>query len=118
MRRSPPPGLLRNPTSPRTRGEVKNKASGVDADADRARHAGAAKPAIAGRILGQILLMIVLGKIELAGWRNLGGDRADTFCGKRVLIHRLRSLRRFMLRVIEGVDRRTILGADVIALAH
>src|ERR1700682_4647839 len=42
------------------------KRSGADAGADGARHAGAAKPAIAGRILGQILLVIVLGEIEFA----------------------------------------------------
>src|ERR1700693_5901397 len=35
----------------------------ADAGADWTRHAGAAKPAIAGRVLGQILLVIVFGEI-------------------------------------------------------
>src|SRR6185312_16680179 len=48
--------------------------SGSYSGADRASHPGAAQPAIAGRILGQILLMVVLGEIELAGGRDLGGD--------------------------------------------
>src|ERR1700721_2765145 len=38
----------------------------VDAGADRTRHAGATKSAIAGRVLGQILLVIVFGEIEFA----------------------------------------------------
>ena len=45
---------------------IKAFLSGADADADRAGHAGAAEPAIAGRILGQILLVIVFGEIEFA----------------------------------------------------
>src|SRR5882724_1756158 len=40
--------------------------SGGDTCADRARHPGSAKPAIAGRILGQILLMIIFGEVEFA----------------------------------------------------
>src|SRR6266702_3208766 len=41
--------------------------SGADTDPDRTRHSRAAEPAIAGRILGQILLMIVLGEVERPG---------------------------------------------------
>src|ERR1700676_2038006 len=93
-------------------------ASGANAGADRARHAGAAEPAIAGRILGQILLMIVLGEIERAGGRDLGGDGAEALGRQCFLIGSLRSVRGFALRVAECVDRRTILGADVIALTH
>lgn len=35
---------------------------------------GATHAAIAPRILGQILLVVVLGVIELLGWDYLGGD--------------------------------------------
>src|SRR5689334_23309354 len=92
--------------------------SGADADADRTRHAGAAEPAIARRILGEILLMIVLGKIEFARRRDLGGDLAEPFGCKRLLIHRPRLIGGFALRIAERVDRRAILRADVVALAH
>src|SRR5664279_711305 len=66
------------------------KRSGADAGADRTRHPGAAKSAIAGRILGQILLMIVLGEIEFAGRCNLRGDGAEALCRQRLLIGRSR----------------------------
>src|ERR1700716_3237067 len=92
--------------------------SGADARADRTRPPGAAKSAIAGRILGQILLMIVLGEIEFASGCDLGGDSAQTLCGQRLLIGRSGRVRGFALRVAESVDRGTILGADVIALTH
>ena len=74
-------------------------------DADRARHAGAAEAAIAGGILRQILLVIVLGEIELAGRRDLGGDGAEALRGERLLIERLRRVGRFLLRIGVSVDR-------------
>ena len=52
------------------------EASAAHADPDRAGHAGAAEAAIAARILGEILLVIVLGEIERSGLGDLGGDRA------------------------------------------
>src|SRR5208282_1666051 len=96
----------------------RNLLSGADAGADRTGHAGAAEPAIAGRVLGQILLMVVLGEIELAGRRNLGRDGAEAFCRERLLIGGLRGVSGFALRIVEGVDRAAILRADVVALAH
>src|SRR6187455_889781 len=42
---------------------------------DRAAHAGAADAAIAGRVLGEILLVVVLGEIELRRRQDLGGNR-------------------------------------------
>src|SRR5690242_20106163 len=77
--------------------------SGGHADADRARHAGAAQSAIARRVLGEILLMIVLGKIEFARWRKLGGDGAETLCGQRLLVHSLRRIGGLALHIAEGV---------------
>src|SRR5436190_6884127 len=100
--------------APLLRGEVGQ--SSTHADADRARHAGAAQAAIARRILGEILLMIVLGEIEFARWRDLGGDRAETLRRQRLLVHSLRRVGGLALRITEGVDRRAILGADIIAL--
>src|SRR5262245_66424140 len=45
-------------------------------DPDRARHTGTAQPAIAHRVLGEVLLMIVLGEIERRRLEDLGGDGA------------------------------------------
>src|SRR5690348_1201885 len=54
-------------------------------DADRAAHAGAAEAAIAAGILGEILLMIVLGVVEGLRILDFGCDRrmarfAELFC--------------------------------------
>src|SRR3974390_2120007 len=92
--------------------------SGTDADTDRTGHAGAAEPAIAGRILRQVLLMVVLGEIKLPGRPDLGGDRTKSLCRQRRLVGRFRGLRGFALRLIEPVDRAAILSADIVALAH
>src|SRR6185436_14302070 len=106
--------------SPRACGARKQEGgrSGGHADADRARHAGAAQSAITRRVLGEILLMIVLGEIEFARWRNLGGDGAETLRGQRLLVRSLRRVGGLALRIARGVDRRAILGADIVALAH
>src|SRR2546421_406906 len=40
--------------------------------AERTAHAGSAKPAIAGRVLGEVLLMIILGEVEWRRVDNLG----------------------------------------------
>src|SRR3984957_11912219 len=105
--------------SPRCRGQRRRtRRSGADAGADRTRPPGAAEPAIAGRVLGQILLMIVLGEIELAGRPDLRGDGAETFCLQRLLVGDPRCVSGFALGIAGGVDRGTILGSDVVALAH
>src|ERR1700722_14067923 len=49
---------------------------GRDARPDRAGDAGAAEPAIAERVLRQILLVVILGEIELRRLADLGGDTA------------------------------------------
>src|SRR5450756_636724 len=62
--------------------------------------------------------MIVLGKIEFARRRDLGGDGAQSLGRQRLLVGRLRHIGGFALRVAEGIDRGAILGADVVALTH
>src|SRR5262249_6714504 len=62
----------------RERKPMKTGNSRGNADSDGAGPACAARPAIAGRILGQILLVIVLGEVEFASRRDLGGDAAKT----------------------------------------
>src|SRR5690349_12160531 len=93
-------------------------ASGFDADADRAGHAGAADAAVAGRVLGQVLLVIVLGVVELAGRDDLGGDRAIALGGEGLLVGRPGGLRRRGLGGVRRIDARAVLGADIVALAH
>src|SRR3954452_18585303 len=107
-------------SSPRACGArtPEGRRSGVHADADRARHAGAAQSAIARRVLGEILLMIVLGEIEFARRRDLGGDGAEPLRSQRLLVHGLRRVGSLALRIAKGVDRRAILRADIVALAH
>src|ERR1700681_2438832 len=86
--------------------------------ADRARNAGAAQPAISVRILGEILLMVILGEIEFARIDDLGGDGAITLLTQFLLVHHLRGLGGLALAGVEGVDPGAVLGADIVALAH
>ena len=85
---------------------------------DRAAHARAAEPAVAARILGEILLVIVLGEVERACINDLGRDRPVAVCRERLFVHRLRVLGRFALRRRGHIDAGAILRADVVALAH
>src|ERR1044072_3218293 len=85
---------------------------------DRAPPAGAAEPAIARRVLGKILLVIVLGEVELAGVHDLGRDRAVAVRRQRLVVHYLRILGGFALRRRRHIDAGTVLRADVVALAH
>src|SRR5689334_2017015 len=63
-----------------------------DTGADRTGHAGAAKPTITARVLGEILLMITLGEVELRRIENFRRDRAVALLADRLGIERLRSL--------------------------
>ena len=68
--------------------------------------AGAAKTAIAARILGEILLMIVLGKIEFGRVENLGGNHRVTGGGERRLIDATRC---FGISFLIGMDFQALL---------
>src|SRR3954447_3640425 len=72
---------------------------------DRAAHAGAADAAVTVRVLREVLLVIVLGVVELAGICDLGRDVAVATSGK----HRLEGVtgleRGLLLRVRRHVDR-------------
>ncbi len=50
----------------------------VPFEADRATHPGSTQSAITSRILGEILLMVVLGEVIIIKRQNFGGDRAVT----------------------------------------
>jgi hypothetical protein len=84
----------------------------------RALHAGAAQAAIAAGILGQVLLVVVLGVVELRCFEDLGRDRTEAGRREALLERRLRADGSITLLLVEPVDARAVLGARVVALAH
>ena len=62
--------------------------------------------------------MVVLCEIKLAGGRDLGGDRAITLGRQSFFVGGLRLPCGAQLRIAIGIDRRAILRADIVALAH
>src|SRR5919197_4050512 len=88
------------------------------ARAHRAGDAGAAQAAVAVGHLVEVLLVVVLGVVEVAGGRDLGRDLAEPALVQRALVALERGARGGRLLVVGGVDRRAVLGADVVALAH
>src|SRR5436190_17157225 len=89
-----------------------------DDDADLAADAGAAEPAVAVRVLRQVLLVVVLGVEELRRRHDLGGDRAVAGRGKLLLEGVARPLGRALLLRVLDVDARAVLRPDVVALPH
>src|SRR5688572_26071945 len=87
-------------------------------DAYWTRHAGSADPAVAVGILGQVLLMVVLGVIEFAGLSELGRDFSVTGFGEHLLVSGARNFGCAALLVSVPVDGGSILRAGVVALAH
>src|SRR5690242_15633835 len=67
------------------------------ARSDGAGDARAAEPAIAARVLRQVLLMIVLCEVERTCLGDLCRDRAEALGPQRLLEHRLRTLQRVAL---------------------
>src|SRR6185437_2356450 len=84
----------------------------------RAGHAGAAEAAIAVGILRQVLLVIILGVVEGRRIGDLGGGRAAYKTRERLLKGITRGLGAATLLGARGIDRRAVLRADVVALAH
>src|SRR5437764_2331073 len=81
---------------------------------DRAAHAGPAQAAVAVRVLGEVLLVVGLGVIELAGRRDLGRDLAVAGLRQLVAVRAPRQLRRLVLLLAVVEDRRAVLGARVV----
>src|SRR3954451_15655398 len=84
---------------------------GRDADADLARHTRAAEAAIAVRVLGQILLVVILGEVERPRIEDLGRDRPVTPGRERLAVGRLGGLCGLPLGLVEHVDPGAVLGA-------
>src|SRR2546430_1383300 len=71
-------------------------------------------PAVPIRILREILLVIVLGVEKLRGLTDLGADRAPARFGETRLVSASRGFRSLTLCRIQRVDRRAVLGAEVV----
>src|SRR4051794_21984244 len=78
--------------------------SGLDAQPDGADDASPGQAAVAGRVLGQVLLVVALGEEELRRRPDLGGDRPHAALAQGLLVGRLGGLGRAGLRVGIGVD--------------
>src|SRR5690606_31988142 len=78
-------------------------------EADGARHAGAAQPAVAVGHLVQVLLVVALGEVEGPGRGDLGGDLAVAGGGQHLLVAIAGRLGGRPLDVVDRVDRRPVL---------
>src|SRR5919199_260414 len=87
-------------------------------ETDRAAHAGPAQATVTIGNLVEVLLVVALGVVERAGGRDLRGDRAVTGMPPRLLIRVAGLFGGPTLLVIGVVDRRAVLRAYVVALAH
>src|SRR3954454_1351545 len=83
-----------------------------------AADAGSADPAVATRVLRQVLLVVVLGVVERLVGLDLGRDLAIAGLHQLVAIRPQRLLGRFGLARVGQVDRRAVLRTDVVALTH
>src|SRR5687767_5883229 len=87
-------------------------------DADRTAHARAADAAVAARILGKILLVIVLGVKERRRVGDLGGDASEAGRRQPILVGGARRFGRALLFRRERIDGGTVLSPHVVPLAH
>src|SRR6478752_3402641 len=87
-------------------------------EADRTAHAGPAQSAVTTRVLGEVLLVVVLGVEERRRCDDLRGDRRESRRVELLLEHLARRLGRVELRAPEAIDPGAVLRADVVPLAH
>src|SRR5579863_7707070 len=83
-----------------------------------ALHSRAADAAIAVRILGEVLLVVVLGVVERRRAGDLGGDWLEPARGEGGVVALARALGGLALPWRRREDRGPILGADVVPLPH
>src|SRR4029453_11069635 len=91
---------------------------GRGAEPDRAAHAGPTQAAVAVGDLREVLLVVVLGVVEVAERRDLGRDLAVAGLAQALAEELLGALGRLALGLGAVEDRRAVLGAHVVALAH
>ena len=85
-------------------------------EADGAADAGSADAAVTGRVLREILLVVVLRIVKRRRCDDLGGDTTVTRAAQSLFVSSHRGNRGLALRVVEVVDAGPVLGADVVAL--
>src|SRR5215207_10422893 len=110
--------LWREPLAPLLVGVGKPVARRILAEPDRTAHAGPAETAISVRNLVEVLLMVALGIVERAGGRDLRGNRIIAGTPQGLLVGVAGLLGGPALLVVRAVDRRAVLRAFVVALAH
>src|SRR4029077_8396962 len=86
--------------------------------ANRTADAGSAKAAVPVGILGEVLLVVVLGVEKLGRRKDFSRDRAEPRHAQALLKRVARSLGGSLLGVSVRVNARPVLRADVVALAH
>src|SRR3954454_507498 len=85
---------------------------------DGAADAGSADPAVATRVLRQVLLVVVLGVVERLVRLDLGRDLAIARLPELVAVQTQRLLGGGCLAWVGHVDRRAVLRPEVVALTH
>src|ERR671916_1476322 len=110
--------LWREPLSPLLVGGGQLVARRTLLKPNRAAHAGPAQTAVSVGDLVEVLLVVALGVVERAGGRDLRGDRVEAGILKRLLVGVAGLLGGPTLLVVSVVNRRAVLRADVVALAH
>src|SRR5258705_4702335 len=86
--------------------------------ADRTGNARATEAAVASGVLREVLLVIILRVVERRRVGNLGGDAPEARIVQPILERLARRFGGALLLGREGVDRRTVLRAGVVPLAH
>src|SRR5581483_715114 len=84
----------------------------------RAGDPGPLEAAVAAGDLVEVLLVVLLGVVEGPRGRDLGRHRPEPPLAQGRVVGRAGPLRLLALRVAGREDRRAVLGADVVALAH
>src|SRR5687768_15342677 len=85
------PELVRGAKAPRT-DEIDPSVCSVNFNANRATHARATEPAVAVGVLGEVLLVVILGVVERGRRDDLGRDDPVTLLRERLLERVTRSL--------------------------
>src|SRR5688572_12327709 len=103
---------------PDDEGDANRIGSLRNADADSASYPRPAVSAVTHRVLGQLLLMIVLGVIEITGIDDFRRNGTVPGFRQHFLISGATGLSGSSLFVTVHVNRRPILGADISTLPH
>src|SRR5690349_16911106 len=83
-----------------------------------ALYPGPPDPAVAVRVLVQVLLVVVLGVVELRRFPDFRGHRAEAVCTEGPLVLVAGAFGRHLLRVRIRIDGGPVLRSNISALAH